>query len=494
MNLQVPTVDRYLGHQRQIRAVAFHDGEALEATLRRLAPVAALGCFFQHMAIAWLARQQAVTELVGILAGRLGQFVHEALDHEAVRGVADGAVVAHVDADFLLEVIHMHVRDVVGVIRRGLDSERVHRLLEDAREHACSDGGCRDVHVEGDELTFLIQTARDFVVEGGPVSVVGHVVFAGPDDLHGTTDGLGAFDRSGDEVHFEAPTEATTEVGGVHFHLSGLEAGGLGGHQLRKDLVLRGSVEVAAVRLDVRRTVLRFQRGMGQQREMVGGAQDLGGLGERRRGIAVLAGGAASRGSRCLQRGAYLGRVQLGIRARVPSDLESGTRFARLPVVVGDDRDTAAGRQYLVDARQLFGSTGVERDQLAANGGRLFDAGVEHAGQLHVDTVDGGAVDLDAGVEPLVRLANDLEGARGLQRHLLRHGQLGGGFGEFAVGEAMATAVINGAAGGVQRGGRQGPMVGGGLYEHGARLRTGAAELFPSIADAGAAAGELAAQ
>ena len=64
-----------------------------------------------------------------------------------------------------------------------------------------------------------------------------------------------------------------------------------------------------------------------------------------------------------------------------------------------------------MDARQLFGSAGVERDQFAANGGRLFDAGVEHAGQLHVDAVDGCAVDLDPGVEALVRLANDLEGA-----------------------------------------------------------------------------------
>ena len=93
-----------------------------------------------------------------------------------------------------------------------------------------------------------------------------------------------------------------------------------------------------------------------------------------------------------------------------------------------------------------------------------------------------------------MRLANDLEGAGRLQRHILRHGQLGGGFGEFAVGEAMATTVVNGAAAGVQRGRRQGPMVGCGLYEHGARLRTGTAELFPTIADAGAAAGELAAQ
>ena len=129
----------------------------------------------------------------------------------------------------------------------------------------------------------------------------------------------------------------------MHFHLSGFKTGGLGGHQLRKDLVLRGSVEVAAVLLDVCRTVLRFQRGMGQQRELVGGAQDLGGLGERRRGVAVLAGGAASRGSCCLQSGTHLGRVQVGVPTGIPSDLEGGTSFACLPVVVGDDRDPAAG-------------------------------------------------------------------------------------------------------------------------------------------------------
>jgi hypothetical protein len=135
----------------------------------------------------------------------------------------------------------------------------------------------------------------------------------------------------------------------------------------------------------------------------------------------------------------------------------------------------------------------VDAHHLAADHGTLRERRIQHAGDLHVDAVFGLAGDLAGGVQPVQRLADVAELGRILQLHFLRRRQLRGRFGQRAVTGFFALIgnkpILRLA---VRR--AHAPLLRRGFREHGARLRTRDAQLFPAIAHRSRAARELRAE
>ncbi len=199
---------------------------------------------------------------------------------------------------------------------------------------------------------------------------------------------LRRFDRGGNEVHFQAPAEAAAQERGVHLHLLGIEPGGLGRRGLRDLLNLRGHVDVGAVGAHVGRAVLRLERGVREQRQLVVGAHHARRALDRRGRVAVVARHAAGARGALAQRLRDLRVVERGVRARVPFDGERIARLARAPPGIRDHGDARGGEHHGDDAGHGARLLVVEGLHRSAERRRLRQRGVQHAGQLHVDAVD----------------------------------------------------------------------------------------------------------
>ena len=129
---------------------------------------------------------------------------------------------------------------------------------------------------------------------------------------------------------------------------------------------------------------------------------------------------------------------------------------------------------------------------LAAEHRTARERGDLHALRPGVDSVDGFAVDLVGRVEPLQRLADELEIRRGLERRILRRRQSGGRLHKLAIGGLLRARVVKDLAVLRPAGGRiDAPLRRRGLHQHGAGGRAGDSHRLPEGADGGRAAGHL---
>ena len=200
-------------HLRQVTRITLHQRHALVAARRRLAPSGAFGRELEYAPLARLVGKLPHSKIVRVHAGGRRELIHEAFDHEAIRRVAHGAHVAHIDADFLPRIAHREIRHIVEIIDRGLD----HRVVDalDRRKHAFGDRGTGDVQFPGDHFPGRVDAAADLFVCRRTVGVMSHVIFARPNDLDGHADRLRGFDRRGNEIDVQAPAEAAADQGGM---------------------------------------------------------------------------------------------------------------------------------------------------------------------------------------------------------------------------------------------------------------------------------------
>ncbi len=339
-----------------------------------------------------------------------------------------------------------------------------------------------------------VEGAREPVVARGPVEVVRHVIFARPHELEGGPHRLRDLHRLGDEVHVDAPPEATAQVGGAHGDLLGLEARHLRRHSRRHLLELGGAADQARVLADVGREVHRLHRGVGEEGQLVGGLHGLCGALDGGVHVALLLEDRAGPGRGRLEGGGNAGGVERLSWALVPGDGERLARALGAPPGVGHHGDAVGDLPHVLHPRHRLGPGGVEAHRLAADHRALREGRVEHAGQLDVEPELGRPVDLGRGVEAVDRLADVPALLVRLQLHVLGDGQLGGGVGQLAVGGRLAARAVDHRVLRAAGGGLHAPFLRRRRHQHGARLGAGDAQIVEPFGHRGGAARDLAAQ
>ena len=193
------------------RGVALHQRKAEVPSRRCVAPARALGRELEHACVARLRREQFEAKIQGILArGCRRELIHEALDHEAVGRVADGAHVADVDADLLARIGEREIRHAVGIVVRIFD-DGIERVGDGRRRRTRRDRGTGDMQLPSDQFAVGVESAADSFACRRPVGVMRHVVFAGPDQFHREPDGFRCLDRRRNEIDIQAATESAAD-------------------------------------------------------------------------------------------------------------------------------------------------------------------------------------------------------------------------------------------------------------------------------------------
>ena len=266
-----------------------------------------------------------------------------------------------------------------------------------------------------------VQRRADGVIRPGPVVAAAHVVLARPDHLDRRPDGLGNLHGLAHEVAVghRPPAEAAAQQRRVQRHLFRLQPGLLRRGVAVDGLELRADPDLAAVGPHVGDAVDRLHRRVGQVRQVVDGLERLGRLSQGLGRVAVLA---CDHPGLLGELGVLLelrAAVEAGERPVVPDDLERLAPLLGGPEAVGDDGDAAGDLHHVPHPRHGLGLVGVEALDLAAEDRRARDESDQHSRQLHVQAEDGLAVDLVGRVEPLGRLADEVEILGVLQRDVL---------------------------------------------------------------------------
>ena len=169
----------------------------------------------------WFVGQQRQAVVHRVFASGLGHFVHETLVGVAVLLVAHGAVVT--DAQTCI-MDHQIVLAVGDAIRRHsvLDHERIECVFWQTKRTLC-DGLRSDTVVNTGGLAIGIHASSQLVDGHGAVEVMGHVIFTRPDQLDRQLDCFGNLSSLDHVVEFDTATKTTTQEGGLHVHIFGLE-------------------------------------------------------------------------------------------------------------------------------------------------------------------------------------------------------------------------------------------------------------------------------
>ena len=183
--------DRDLGAGRDVAAVAHVLGEAAEDALRRrLAPAGLLGDRVEHGEVLGMVRHQLAPELERILAGRMGQLVHEAFEIDGVLVDVHAAPEARRHVRVAHRVVDQQVRD--GVADRRLAPPALRpwkvagsmpfsqRLGPHARRGST---GRRCACAAPVRLPLASKPPVSFALRDRMIGAVRHVLFARPDQL-----------------------------------------------------------------------------------------------------------------------------------------------------------------------------------------------------------------------------------------------------------------------------------------------------------------------
>src|SRR6266436_320171 len=190
---------------------------------------------------------QAKFQRVG--AGRSSEFIHKRFDHEAARGMLDGAPPGARHGRLCERVFDTVVRRLIRNERGGSKFGLFRILFALGVPHRFDGGGSLEMF-PGGEIALRIESARKMVIRGGAIETVLHVVFAGPkyhDRLAGNFCHLRRFHN---EVRLIAPAKASAHQGGMNDHFLGRKFCSLSDDLLRPLRSLRRHPRFRAVRPD----------------------------------------------------------------------------------------------------------------------------------------------------------------------------------------------------------------------------------------------------
>ena len=209
--------------------------------------------------------QQAAAKEVGILSGEVSEFVDEALDREYVEGDFDPAPGSSGRAAF-----DGHIGEAKMLRRVGLidgSSELIGLGL--LRVILADDGGIGHAIGPRNEVPFPIDAAAETVHAGWAVSIMGEVVFAGPDELDRPLDTTSDLQRLMIKRYAEAAAQASTHKGNVDGYVALVDAQDFGGTLLGSFAILGWGPYFAAARLKPDGNVHGLHGGVGEERKLV---------------------------------------------------------------------------------------------------------------------------------------------------------------------------------------------------------------------------------
>ena len=253
----LPPSHRDLGSRRDVAVERLHLRQPAKSALRRrLAPADPLGHGVQHAEVPRVARHELAPELERILAGRLGELVHEALDEDGVLVDVDAAPESRRHMRVAHRMVDQQVRDgvaerVLAGFEHALEGERVAPLVffHDRRAHGGEDRLAREPHVQPGQVVVRVEPAGELALHDRVKAALPHVFLARPQQLHrraghllGDPHGLGhvVLERA-------APAEAAAEVDLVDLALVGRQAGCRQQRRERGFAVLRRHPHLALV-------------------------------------------------------------------------------------------------------------------------------------------------------------------------------------------------------------------------------------------------------
>ena len=262
----------------------------------------------------------------------------------------------------------------------------------------------------------------------------------------------------------------------------------------RSFTVLRRHPDFAAVGIDQRGAVGRLHRRVPEEGRAVDRIDALDCAGNRLQSLALSAQGKSFVSAKAfLQTGINGGARLRRVRAFVPLDRQGVERLLGAPPGVGHHSDRAAiDLHRALDPRHAENLVTIKTLERPAIHRAAHHRGVQHAGQLEVDAVNLGTIELVGCVQALDRLAGDLPLLWALELDALgiRRGELGSSSGHLAVsGFAFRRSVADDALVHTDLTGRHLPAISGGLQQHDARSRAATAHIVFRDADAAAATG-----
>src|SRR5712691_11155234 len=109
--------NRDFGYLRDIASERFMDGQTASTPVRhRFSPAGFFGNQLEHALVARMLVEQRAAEFIGVLAGRMSQFVHESLDDERGVTMPHGSPYEHWHATGCLLPFYQQIGDVVRQI------------------------------------------------------------------------------------------------------------------------------------------------------------------------------------------------------------------------------------------------------------------------------------------------------------------------------------------------------------------------------------------
>ncbi len=269
-----------------------------------------------------------------------------------------------------------------------------------------------------------------------------HVILARPSDLHGRAGPFRNLDRFGNEILLGAAAKSAAEKRSVYANLFRLQSGDFRAGHLHESLELRGRVNVASVRSNVRSAIHRFHGGVREERDFVGGFDFLGSGGENGVGVTILARDGAGffrgRQIKFSNRIAGVGSV----RAFVPGDLQRAAAFHGGPGVIRDHGDAGRDLQDLFHAANRLCFRIVKALHLSAENRTARHDGVLDIWQAHINAEACFAVYFRRCVEAFRGLADVLVVFRILQLGIRGNGELRGSFRQCSVTQTLARGVV----------------------------------------------------
>ena len=325
---------------------------------------------------------------------------------------------------------------------------------------------------------------------------MGHVVFTRPHQLDRLAHRLGDLRCLHDEVQLDTTTETATQESGLHRDVFRLEA------QHRSHSTLRALLELGRANqghLAVEK-VGREVHGLKRRVRLHGGdVLGLDDLGSTLHGISHIAHGLGDL-QHLSRADGIAGAIDdrsggnSGACALVPLHDQGLAGLDGLPVRVGHDSHAVVDLHHINHTGHGFGFRAIKALDLATNHGALLQAGVHHAGQLHIHTELGRAVDLGGRIQTGHSLADNAEVFRIFDRDFLGHGQLGSCSSQATVGGFFAVGAQHHAVLSAQGGAVDFPLSSCGGDQHLTHLRAAGAQFFPAVTHRGRATGDLCAQ
>ena len=203
-----------------------------------------LGMFRHHLA----------SERERILAGCVGEFIHEALLEDGVLVVVHAAPETGRHMRIAHRVIDQNIRYVVAECAfraariEALERRRVTSILEASRRDGGEDRLPREPHVQAGHVVVGIHASRELALHDRVIRVMRHVLLARPQEFHGRTGHLlGDQDRLRDIVRSSAAAEAAAEDQLVDFALCDRQAGRFRGCSEHSLAILRARPYLAFV-------------------------------------------------------------------------------------------------------------------------------------------------------------------------------------------------------------------------------------------------------